>query len=338
MDSMECGGRRALVVAQQVLTGPTGPTGPAGYSGIPYTFSTTTTDSDPGAGILRLSNATQNAATVVRADLLDNLGNDWTVALNSLDDSTSAIKGYLRLVSELTPTDWLVFTVTSVASPAGYRNITVVNIDSSSASPFTDGEAIRLQFDRTGDAGTDGVDGTPGLDGAPGLKPAGQLFLSAAGMWPTTDAASSIPTKVEYDTNDINMYHVDFADGASKLFAEASVVMPSDWNGGTVTATFYWTANSTSTNNVLWGCAGRSYGNFETIDQAVGTEVTVQDALNGTANQVAISPATAAITITGGAAGELVHFKVSRDPTSGSDTLAATARLIGVMISYTRTA
>jgi hypothetical protein len=36
------------------------------------------------------------------------------------------------------------------------------------------------------------------------------------------------------------------------------------------------------------------------------------------------------------AASELVQFRVSRDPTSGSDTLAQTARLLGVMITYTR--
>ena len=118
----------------------------------------------------------------------------------------------------------------------------------------------------------------------------------------------------------------------------ATVAMPSDWNGGTVTAQFYWTADTTSTNNCLLGCAGRSYANFETIDQAMGTEQTVQDALNGTAYQVAISAATSAITLGGTpAAGEFVVFMVSRDPASGSDTLAATVRLIGVMINYTRT-
>ncbi len=133
------------------------------------------------------------------------------------------------------------------------------------------------------------------------------------------------------------MFFMDYADGATKLFAQANLAMPSDYDGGTVTATFYWTANSTSTNPCLLGCAGRSYGNFETIDQALGTEVTVQDSLNGTANQVAISPATAAITLAGTpAASELVTFKFSRDPASGSDTLAATVRLIGVMIAYTR--
>jgi hypothetical protein len=156
-------------------------------------------------------------------------------------------------------------------------------------------------------------------------------------MWPSTTNGAATNTKVEYTTNDQDLYHLDFADGATKLYAQATVIMPSDWDGGTVTATFYWTANSTSTNNVLWGCAGRSYGNFETIDQAWGTEQTVQDALNGTANQVAISSATSAITLSGTpAASEVVQFRISRDPSSGSDTLAATARLIGVMITYTR--
>lgn len=139
--------------------------------------------------------------------------------------------------------------------------------------------------------------------------------------------------------NDIDLYLLDFADGATKLYAQGTIAMPSDWDGGTVTATFYWTHATISTNPALWGCAGRSYGDFESIDQAWGTEQTVQDALNGSANQLAISAATSAITLSGTpAAGELVQFRVSRDPTSGSDTLAATARLIGVMISYTRTA
>jgi hypothetical protein len=156
-------------------------------------------------------------------------------------------------------------------------------------------------------------------------------------MWPSTTNGAATNTKVDTGTNDVDVYVLDFADGATKLFAQATVGMPSDWDGGTVTAAFYWTANSTSTNNALFGCAGRSYGNFETIDQAFGTEVTVTDALNGTANQVAISAATSAMTLAGTpAAGELAQFRVSRDPTSGSDTLAATVRLLGVMITYTR--
>lgn len=156
-------------------------------------------------------------------------------------------------------------------------------------------------------------------------------------MWPSTTNGAATNTKVDFGTNDQDLFVLDFADGATKLYAQATVVMPSDWDGGTVTARFYWTANTTSTNPVLWGCAARSYGDLETIDQAWGTEQTVQDALAGTANQVAISAATSAITIAGTpAAGELVQFRVSRDPTSASDTLAATARLLAVLITFTR--
>ena len=113
--------------------------------------------------------------------------------------------------------------------------------------------------------------------------------------------------------------------------------MPSDWNGGTVTARFYWTATGTSTNGVVWALQGRSYADLETIDQAYGTEVAVTDAHSATALQMQISDATAAITLGGTpAAGELVMFRVSRNVADGGDTLAVDAMLIGVMINYTR--
>lgn len=125
-----------------------------GAVAIAYVFSTTTADADPGNGNLRLDNATQNAATVIRADLLDALGADWTSVLATLADSTSVVKGHLRLVKTSDPTEFLVFRLTSLASPTGYRNISVVNVGGSAASPFANGDAITLIFSRTGDAGT----------------------------------------------------------------------------------------------------------------------------------------------------------------------------------------
>jgi hypothetical protein len=126
---------------------------------IQYTFSTTTTDSDPGAGVLRLNQATQNTATVIRADLLDVEGKDWTAALDSLDDSTNTVKGHIRLFSVADPAKWLLFTVSAVASPSGYRNITVALVASSAASPFGNGDGIVLSFTRAGDKGQDGAAG-----------------------------------------------------------------------------------------------------------------------------------------------------------------------------------
>lgn len=145
---------------------------------ISYTFSTTTTDSDPGSGTLRLDNSTQNTATTIRADLLDSLAVDWTSVLNTFDDSSSTIKGQLRLVKVNDGTKWLAFNVTALASPTGYKNITVANIGSSAASPFANGDSIVLQFARTGDIGATGPAGT--LSGAvSGNITGGDYSLSA---------------------------------------------------------------------------------------------------------------------------------------------------------------
>lgn len=139
-------------------TGATGATGAAGaQSGalaIGYTFSTTTTDADPGSGNLRLNNATQQSASEIFVDLLDNLGTDWTDALDDLDASTNtANKGYLRLVKANDLTKWLLFRVTGVTIVSGYRKIDVSLVDNSAASPFANGDGIVLHFSPSGDSG-----------------------------------------------------------------------------------------------------------------------------------------------------------------------------------------
>lgn len=120
---------------------------------IDYTFSTTTADADPGNGFLRLNNPTQNLATAIYADLLDRLGVDWTSGLNVLDDSTSTIKGYLMLRKADDGTKWILFSVTSMTSPAGYRSLVVAVVASSAANPFVNGDFVTLGFVRTGDKG-----------------------------------------------------------------------------------------------------------------------------------------------------------------------------------------
>jgi hypothetical protein len=166
---------------------------------------------------------------------------------------------------------------------------------------------------------------------------AANIVLTAGGGWPSTTSGAADPVKVEFATNKQNLWLMDFADGASKLYAEWTVTMPADYNGGTVTAVFYWTVNSTSTNSVVWGIQARAWGDFETIDQPWGTAVEVTDAASGTANQVLVTNSTSAMTIAGTpAANKVVQFRVYRDPANASDTLAATARLISVKLTYTR--
>jgi hypothetical protein len=183
--------------------------------------------------------------------------------------------------------------------------------------------------------GTSGTSGLQGTSGTSGVTPTGQIVLSAAGGWPSITAGSASPIQTQTGTNTINYYYAAFVDGSTTSLNWA-LAMPSDYNGGTVTATFYWLAATVSTNSVVWGMNGRSFGDNEAIDQALGTVQTVTDANNGS-NVVNISAATAAITLAGTpAAGEYVQFEAERQGGAGGDTLAVDANLLQVRITYTR--
>jgi len=146
---------------------------------IPLTFSTTTTDSDPGNGILRLDNATQNIATTIRTDLIGNDGSTWTDVINLFDDSTSTIKGFIVLVDLTDATKWLVFSVSALASPAGYKNISVACVAFSAANPFANGASLALKFTRNGDKGDTGATGT-------GITTQAVGFTATGGTTPKT--------------------------------------------------------------------------------------------------------------------------------------------------------
>lgn len=160
------------------------------------------------------------------------------------------------------------------------------------------------------------------------------VWIPASAWIPRTTTGAGIDSR-EQSTNKINTDELLF-DAGTDEFAQAMIVMPSNWNAGTVTAKFHWTA-STGSGDVVWGLQGRAYANDDALDQAMGTAQTATDTLTAT-NDVDISPATSAITLGGTAAsGNPVIFQVYRDADAAGDTLGADARLLGVEISYTST-
>jgi hypothetical protein len=158
------------------------------------------------------------------------------------------------------------------------------------------------------------------------------VWIPASAWIPRTTTGAGIDSR-EQATNKINTDELLF-DAGTDEFAQAMIVMPNNWNAGTVTAKFHWTA-STGSGDVVWGLQGRAYANDDALDQAMGTAQTATDTLTAT-NDVDISPATSAITLGGTAAsGNPVIFQVYRDADAAGDTLGADARLLGVEISYT---
>ena len=162
----------------------------------------------------------------------------------------------------------------------------------------------------------------------------GQIVLTAAGGWPSTTNGAAGPTLVEYTTNDVDLYHLDF-DQTTTEYTQWTLVMPSDYNGGTITAVFYWTVTGGgAAETVRWALQGRSYGNDEAIDQAWGTAQTVDDTWIAD-NDVHITAATAAITLAGTpAASELAQIRAYCD--AANSDLGGDARLIAVRITFTR--
>jgi len=153
--------------AASTVTGPTGPSGPAGdKGGIEYTFSTTITDADPGAGTFRYNSATMASVTFIYIDNLDASGNTMTTWYDTWDDSTATVKGQITVISNVTGAP-NVFNVTgAVTVAAGYYKIPVAFV--SGVLP-SNGVLQQLAFSRTGDNGgggslANGTVGTPALN------------------------------------------------------------------------------------------------------------------------------------------------------------------------------
>jgi len=125
---------------------------------------------------------------------------------------------------------------------------------------------------------------------------------------------------------------MDFADAAN-LSAQYHLKLPSDWTS-TVDAKFVWFTTAT-TNSVVWQLSTICVADAETSDPAFNTASTVTDAAKGTTLQLNDATITT-VTVTGCAAGELLFLKVQRDSGHASDTLAATARLVGLELTYRR--
>jgi hypothetical protein len=162
-------------VGDEGSQGVQGDTGERGVIGgpiaLPFVFSILTGDADPGNGNLRLDNATQELATTLRVDMLTSAGVNIGALLNSLDTlGLGTVKAIGSLVLASSPeTNWLIFTITAQASPTGYRNLTISILDSSSANPFVDADAVVLSWIpvEKGDQGDTGATGAQGESFSP---------------------------------------------------------------------------------------------------------------------------------------------------------------------------
>ena len=163
------------------------------------------------------------------------------------------------------------------------------------------------------------------------------VWIGAGAMVPlsTNGAEAGIN---EYATNDVMIPYYAF-DGATEEYVAVNLIMPQNWNLGTILAKFYWAPGSaacTAGDTVEWQIAGVSITDDDAIDTAYtdAGEVISDTVLAGKNADIHVTAKTPAVTINGTPAAEhFVNLKISRN-VGGTDDMTEDAWLFGVVIQY----
>ena len=161
------------------------------------------------------------------------------------------------------------------------------------------------------------------------------IFLSGAGGWTGTTLPDGGFQTVETSTNKVNLKGTKFLAAATDDKHEFGVVMPDNWNLGTITARPYFhTTNTGTTGTIIFGLQGLALSDGDTLDTAYGTAQESTTTLSGAINgKMKVGTATSAITIGNTPAkSDFVQFRCYR---KGDDTFAGDVILLGFYITYT---
>ena len=191
---------------------------------------------------------------------------------------------------------------------------------------------------------TDGADGNINIApngngvvqaGGSAVKVAGKetIWVPATAMYPNTTNGCADIAQTEL-SNGPELKTLDF-DKDSDEFAQFAVAFPKSWNEGTVTFQAFFTADTTNTGTTKWTIAGVALADDGSLNTAFGTAVgPTAKAMSGTANDLAVTAESGAVTIAGSpSTDEYVFFEVSRDVSE--DDLTADAKLLGIKLFFT---
>jgi hypothetical protein len=273
--------------------------------------------------------------------------------LNYVDGVTSAIQTQLdaKIAKALVTAKGDVIVATANATPAalavGATNGHVLTIDSATATGLKWASAAAASLDINGLTEVTTLP-DPAADFIPiydaSLTANRKMLLdnlakrNVTVTIPATSMVSPVTSGallVMYESATYAANHAmwEFVDAAQR-YIDFDVVLPNDYDGGTITAKFYWTANSTSTNPAEWRIKGVAMTDDGTMIVDWGTAQVISDANKAAAYDLSITAATPAITIAGTpAGGKLAHFRVDRNYASANDTLAVTAYLLAVQLT-----
>ena len=342
---------------------------PIGGDAAQFTYSTTTTDADPGSGFIRFNNTSLASASIAYVDDNEINGTDVSAWVLSFDDAAGGTnRGRLRMSKSNTLDTWAVWKVSGASTDAsGYVKLALTYIDA--AGTFANNDKIFLSFVASGETGATGGTSTLGIASGNSpvftsgvadddfLKVAGttvegrsaaevasdisaktvgkeSIWVPAGAMYPSTTNGCSALTQVETTALRPDLKVLDFA-AAADDFAQFSVAFPKSWNEGTITYQPFWTVTGTNAGTVVWQLGGIAVTSDATINTAFGTLVaTTALAHSTTSNDLMVSAESGAVTIAGSpSTDDVCFFQINNDTSASGQTGAV--RLLGIKIFFT---
>tara|TARA_S200002703_G_scaffold24331_1_gene21125 strand:- start:1684 stop:4845 length:3162 start_codon:yes stop_codon:yes gene_type:complete len=147
---------RVTVIDLTALQGAQGSQGAQGATGDdagigPWDWETSTS-SGPSSGAIRMDNATFASVTEIYIHETDGESGDQSGLLATFDDSTSTVKGIIRLHKNSTPGSYWIGQVTALVDNGSDVTLSVTHLASNGS--FSSSDEIFVDYFRTGDAGT----------------------------------------------------------------------------------------------------------------------------------------------------------------------------------------
>lgn len=292
-------------------------------AGIAYAFDSGTSDADPGSGEFRFNNATPSSATTMYISTTAADVGAVTTWLDGWDDlGASTDRGRLIIMSSSGDAMLLATVTGSITTATGYRKVSITPI--ATTGTFTAGGKVTVMFIPTGATGATGAAGTPGTTSV-GKQ---SIWVPAAAMSPGSPSSGTL------NVGGAIFPYLAF-DAAADEFAFFTIASPKSWDAGTLTFEAFWTHPATATNfAVVWSVGiaafadnvafANSYVSANVTDTGGTTSNIYRSAESGT-----INPGNTQ------AKQDLLACYAARVGSSGSDTLAVDAYLIGIMLHYT---
>ena len=204
----------------QGIQGPTGATGPKGNDGsfggaaFSYIYSNITVDQDPTSGHFAFDATPFQSVTEMYISFTDETNTSVFDFLNTIDDSTSAIKGHFSVTDKSNSSNMALFAIVGSHYHHGdYFEVPVAFL--SGSLTFTDALNVIITFARTGDAGDTGPSGPTGPQGASGPSGVVGSVGSINSQNTITDSIFNI-TSLNFDT-DAGFSVINLSEGVIKI-------------------------------------------------------------------------------------------------------------------------